>query len=168
LAVTYTTHFGSLDSYDKGRVEVIDDDPKRYLFSNIFEVASRSKPYEKVAVAKNLQYVLEAIRAEGTSEWRVANHDEAAVVLDGEVMIRFVKAAADQIPADGVEGSVALDGPLSGPAMGTVVARRGHMVLLAAGAAYQFEAARPGVILQQAIFGEGTVERWAEIIQTSV
>lgn len=168
MAVTYTTHFGSLDNYDKGRVEVIDDDPKRYLFSNIFEVASRSKPYEKVAVAKNMQYVLEAIRAEGSSEWRVANHDEAALVLDGEVVIRFVKVPADQVPPENVEGSVALAAEASGPVMGSVVARRGHMALLPAGAAYQFEAARPGVILQQAILGEGTVERWAEIVQTRV
>src|SRR5256885_17203504 len=68
--VTYVTRFGSLDQYEKGGVEVIDDDPRHYAFSNIFEVASMSKPYEKVTVGKNLEYVLEAIRADGTSEWR--------------------------------------------------------------------------------------------------
>ena len=65
---TYTTRFGSLADYEKGEIDLIDDDPKRYAFSNIFEVAEHSKPYEKVAVGKNRQYVLEAIRAEGTSE----------------------------------------------------------------------------------------------------
>jgi hypothetical protein len=45
------------------------DDPRNYAFSNIFEAASKSEPYEKVAVAKNLKYVLETIRAEGTSPW---------------------------------------------------------------------------------------------------
>ena len=35
----YVTKFGSLDDYDKGSIEVIDDDPKHYAFSNIFEVA---------------------------------------------------------------------------------------------------------------------------------
>ena len=63
------TRFGSLEHYEKGGVEVINDDPRNYAFSNIFEVASKSEPYEKVAVAKNLKYVLETIRAEGTSPW---------------------------------------------------------------------------------------------------
>src|SRR5437660_12760112 len=76
--VTYVTRFGSLDQYEKGGVEVIDDDPRHYAFSNIFEVASISKPYEKVTVGKNLEYVLEAIRADGTSEWRGAAPPAAA------------------------------------------------------------------------------------------
>src|SRR2546430_11613306 len=58
----YVTRFGSLEHYAKGGVEIIDDDPKRYTFSNMFEVAARSKPYEKVAVGKNMQYVLEVLR----------------------------------------------------------------------------------------------------------
>ncbi len=44
--------------------------PGNYVFSNVFEVASKAKPYEKVAVGKNIEYVIEAIRAEGTSGWR--------------------------------------------------------------------------------------------------
>jgi len=164
----YETRFGSLDSYEKGRVEVIDDDPKRYVFSNVFEVASRAKPYEKVVVATNLEYVLEAIRAEGASEWRVANHDESALVLDGEVRVSLVKVPAELVPAEGVDGSVGLDGEPAGAAMGCIVARRGHMALLPAGAAYRFEADVPSVILQQTIRGDGSVERWAEIIQTHV
>ena len=63
------TVFGSMKSYEKGRVEVINDDPKHYVFSNVFEVASKSKPYEKVAVAQNLKYVVEALRTEGVSPW---------------------------------------------------------------------------------------------------
>ena len=62
---TYTTVFGSLDNYSKGTIDIIDDDPKRYAFSNVFEVASTARPYEKVAVGKNRQFVVEAIRAEG-------------------------------------------------------------------------------------------------------
>jgi len=57
----YTTVFGRLDNYNKGGVEIINDDPKNYVFSNMFEVASRAKPWQKIAVAKNQQYVLEAI-----------------------------------------------------------------------------------------------------------
>jgi hypothetical protein len=72
-AESYVTRFGSLDDYDKGGVEIINDDPRHYAFSNVFEVAATSKPYEKVAVAKNMEYVLEAIRAEGVSAWRTAS-----------------------------------------------------------------------------------------------
>ncbi len=63
------TQFGSLDNYQKGGVEVINDDPKHYVFSNVFEVAGKFKPYERVAVGKNLRYVIEAVRAEGNSPW---------------------------------------------------------------------------------------------------
>ena len=39
----------------------------------------------------NRQYTLEAIRTEGTSEWRTAPHDEFALVMDGEVQVRLMK-----------------------------------------------------------------------------
>ena len=65
----YQTVFGSLSNYEKGHIEIINDKPKHYAFSNIFEVAEKSAPYEKVAVAKNLENIIEAIRAEGESEW---------------------------------------------------------------------------------------------------
>ena len=42
LMKTYKTRFGSLADYQKGTIDLIDDDPKRYAFSNIFEVASTS------------------------------------------------------------------------------------------------------------------------------
>ena len=64
----YVTKFGSLESFEKGGIEIIDDEPKHYTFSNIFEVASAARPWEKVAVGKNMEYVVEVIRAEGTSE----------------------------------------------------------------------------------------------------
>src|SRR3989440_12160457 len=88
---SYVTRFGSLERYEKGGVEIINDDPRHYAFSNVFEVASMSEPYEKVAVGKNMDYVLEAVRAEGVSGWRTAAHDEFALVLDGEVVIDLVK-----------------------------------------------------------------------------
>ncbi len=158
----YTTRFGSLDEYQKGTVEIIDDDPRRCVFSNLFEVASAAKPYEKVAVAKNMDYVLEAIRAEGTSGWRTCAHDEFALVMDGTVEVRLVKLDSPLAPPD-EDGSVALEGEPMGSRMGRIVASRGHMALLPAGAAYQFHAAEPAVILLQTIVGEGTVQRWAEI-----
>ena len=165
--VTYTTKFGSLDDYDKGRVEIIDDDPTHYVFSNIFEVASRSRPYEKVAVGKNLEYVLEAIRAEGTSDWRLAAHDEFVLVMDGEIEIRLRTVEDASLHPNG-NGSIALAGEPAGQPVGRVVARRGHQVLLPAGRAYQFDARRPGVILLQTIQGPDTVEKWAEICQTEI
>ena len=115
--VEYTTIFGSLDSYRKGTVEIIDDDPKHYAFSNVFEVAAMSAPYEKVAVGKNQQYVLEAIRAEGTSGWRTCDHDEAVLCMDGDVTVRLVKLATPLAPA-GKEGSIAIDGEPVGEEMG--------------------------------------------------
>ena len=103
------TRFGSLAHYEKGGVEVINDDPRNYAFSNIFEVASKSEPYEKVAVGKNLKYVLEAIRAEGTSPWYTASHDESAIVMDGEVEIRLIKLETPAV-ADDHEGTTMLEG----------------------------------------------------------
>jgi hypothetical protein len=162
----YVTRFGSLDHYEKGGVEIINDDPKHYAFSNIFEVAARSKPYDKVAVGKNMQYVLEVIRAEGTSEWRTAAHDEFALVMDGEVEVRLLKLADPAAVPPGKSGSVRLSGEPAGRRMGIVRARRGHMTLLPAGAAYQFHADHPGVVLLQTIAGADTQYRWADICQT--
>ena len=163
----YATRFGSLARFDKGGVEVINDDARNYVFSNIFEVASRAKPYEKVAVGKNIEYVIEAVRAEGTSGWRAAAHDEFALVMDGEVEIRLLKLDDPGVVPAGTQGSVALSGTPTGKKMGVVRAHRGHMTLLPAGAAYQFHAAQPGVILLQTLAGRDTVERWADICQTA-
>jgi hypothetical protein len=163
---TQKTYFGSLEKYQKGAVEVLDDDPKNYAFSNIFEVASTSKPYEKVAVGKNLKYVIEALRAEGNSPWFAAAHDEAALCMDGEVEVHYVKP--DQAPVTaGKEGTVKLGGEPAGKKMGWVKIRRGHQALLPAGSAYQFRSSgKPGVLLVQTILGDATVEKWAEICQT--
>lgn len=161
------TIFGSLDHYEKGGVQIIDDDPKRYAFSNVFEVASRSKPYEKVAVGKNLKYVIEALRAEGTSPWFAAAHDESALVMDGEIEVHYVKPD-EPVVAPAKEGTVRLNAEPKGRKMGWVKCRRGHMALLPAGAAYQFRnAGKPGVVLVQTIDGENTSHRWAEVCQTA-
>jgi hypothetical protein len=159
---SYVTKFGSLDEYEKGSIEIIDDDPKHYTFSNIFEVANASRPWEKVAVGKNMNYVVEVIRAEGTSEWRTAAHDEFPLVLDGEVTIELVKLDEPAVPAD-KNGSVALQGEPAGRPMGRIVCRRGHMALLPANAAYRMSAERPSVVILQTVLGDDTIERWAEI-----
>ena len=162
---SYVTRLGSLDDYEKGGVEIVNDDPRHYAFSNVFEVARHARPYEKIAVGKNMEYVLEAIRADGVSEWRTAAHDEFALVMDGEVEISLVRLDESPLPADAV-GAVALDGEPVGRRMGRVVARRGHMTLLPGGAAYRFSSPRPSVILMQTMAGPGTQYRWAEIAQS--
>ena len=161
------TRFGSLQHFEKGGVEVIKDDPRNYVFSNVFEVASKARPYEKVAVGKNIEYVIEAIRAEGTSGWRVAAQDEFALVMDGEVEVRLVKPDDPSLVPAETRGSIPLPGDPKGKKMGRVRARRGHMTLLPVGAAYQFHADRPSVILLQTLAGRDTVERWAQICQTT-
>jgi hypothetical protein len=163
----HATRFGSLQHYEKGGVEVVNDDPRNYVFSNLFDVASKARPYEKVAVGKNIEYVIEAIRAEGTSGWRVPAQDEFALVMDGEVEIRLLKLDDPGVVPAGATGSIGLTGTPAGRKMGTVRARRGHMTLLPVGAAYQFHAAQPGVLLLQTIQGQDTIERWADICQTA-
>jgi hypothetical protein len=163
---TYTTRFGSLDDYAKGGVEVINDNPKNYVFSNMFEVAAGARPWEKVAVGKNMEYVLEVIRAEGTSEWRAAAQDEFALVVDGRVTVELLDPETSYT-GDGDTGSVAVDGDPTGTPMGRVVADRGHMALLPGGRCYRFTADSPAVILLQTIEGPDTVYRWAEICQTA-
>ena len=161
----YTTVFGSLDNYEKGRVVIVDDDPKAYVFSNVFEVANMSKPYEKVAVGKNLEYVLEAIRCEGTSEWRVTPHDEFALVMDGTVVIELLDPDEPLVdPAS--NGSIAVEGEPLGKRMGKVTASQGHMTMLPAGKCYRFSCDGVGVILLQTIEGRDTIFRWGEICQT--
>jgi hypothetical protein len=160
----YKTVFASLEHYEKGGVEVINDDPKNYVFSNMFDVASHAKPWEKVAIARNQEYVLEAIRAEGTSSWRVTPHDEFAIIVDGEVVIELLDP--EQILVDSSSsGSITVSGEPAGKAMGKITAGRGHLALLPAGKCYRMTAANPSVIILQTILGPETVERWSQICQ---
>jgi hypothetical protein len=160
----YRTVFGSLNDYVKGDLEIIRDNPKYYAFSNVFDVAAQSQPYEKVVVALNLGYVLEALRMEGTSGWYAASHDEFAIVLDGVVEIELVKLAEpDTVAPPDKQGTVRVAGEPMGRRMGYVKARRGHQVLLPKGAAYRFRASERGVVLLQTILGELSVQKWPQI-----
>jgi hypothetical protein len=163
----FTTKFGSLRHYVKGAIEIINDDPRNYAFSNVFEVCAKSAPYEKVVVGKNLRYVIEALRAEGTSDWFCAPHDEFALVMDGVVEIDLVKLEdlAAVAPAGG-EGSVRIHGEPAGRKMGRMRLRRGHQALLPRGAAYRFRAAAAGVLLLQTKLGRHSVQKWSEICYT--
>ena len=163
--MAYQTMFGSLGSYEKGTIE-LNDDLKHYAFSNVFEVAGKSKPFERVAVAKNIEYVAEVMKVDGGSPWYVAPHDEFAVVMDGEIEFNFVKLDPAQAPAGG-QGAKKLPSQPNGQKMGKVRARRGHQVLLPAGAAYQLTAKSPSVAIIQTLLGPETVERWSEICTLS-
>jgi hypothetical protein len=167
LLSRFVTRFGSLDRFEKGQVEVIDDDPRHYAFSNMFEVASRSAPWEQVAVGQNRQYVLEVVRAEGTSPWRTASHDQSVLVMDGRLRVELAELDAGQRPDPGSHGSRVVEGEPGGRPMGRIIAGRGHLVLLPAGAAYRMVAEGVGVVLVQTIAGPDTRYRWAEICQTS-
>jgi hypothetical protein len=163
----YETRFGSLNDFDKGGVEIIDDDPRNYVFSNMFEVAKTSAPYERVAVAKNFEYVIETARAEGTSGWYACAHDEFVVCMDGEVEVHLVKLddmAKVVDPAS--QGAHALPGDPEGRKMGRIVLRRGHQALLPRGAAYRFHADKPACIMFQTVVGPVTVQKWDQICQT--
>lgn len=160
--------FGSLAEHVAGDIEIIDDDPRNYAFSNVFDVAARAAPYEKVVVARNRRYVVETLRAEGESAWFAAAHDEFALVMDGAVEIELVKLAAPAatVAAD-AEGSHRLAAEPVGRRMGRMRLRRGHQALLPAGAAYRFRAAgAPGVIVLQTLLGPHSVEKWAEICRS--
>ena len=159
------TVFGSLKNYEKGGVQVIDDDPKHYDSPTCLKSPRNRSRTEKVAVGQNLKYVIEAVRAEGTSPWFAAAHDEAALVMDGKVEVHLIQPDKPLVPA-GKEGSVKLDAEPKGRKMGWVKAWLGHMALLPKGSAYQFRSAKPGVLLLQTIKGDFTVEKWAEICQT--
>jgi hypothetical protein len=167
-ATAYQTQFGSLASFQKGGVQPIDDDVKNYAFSNCFEIANKSKPYEKVVFGQNQIYVLETLRAEGSSPWYTCAHDEFALVMDGEVEIHLVKLDAPQTVADTEKnGAVLVEGTPQGARMGWMKLRRGHQALLPKNSAYQFRSAKPGVVILQTCKGDLSVERWAEICQTA-
>lgn len=166
--MNYETRFGSLDDYDKGGVELIDDNPKNYVFSNIFEVANNSAAYERVAVAKNFEYVIETALAEGMSGWFACAHDEFVVCMDGEVEVHLVKLADPAAAVDPAsQGAHALEGDPDGRKMGRLILRRGHQGLLPKGAAYRFSAEKRACLMFQTIEGPVTVQKWADICQTA-
>jgi hypothetical protein len=163
----YKTIFGSLKQHEKGRVEVIDDNAKNYAFSNVFDICSKSKPYEKIVMGINQIYVLEALRAEGSSPWYTCAHDEFALCMDGEVEIHLFKLDQPQIKDADKNGAVLLSGEPKGKKMGWMKLKRGHQGMLPAHTAYQFRAAAPGVIVLQTTLGDLSVQKWAEICQAA-
>lgn len=160
------TVFASIENYDKGGVEITGrDTPPHYLFSNMFEVAKNSKPYERVIVATNLEYVVECVRAQGDSPWYVCSHDETVLVMQGGMETHFIKPGDGVVPPADKIGAIGLEAVPAGKNMGFVKAGHGHMTLLPAGAAYQFRPSELSVLLIQTAQGDVSVEKWAEICQ---
>ena len=158
------TVFGSITDHTKGSIELVSGEARHFVFSNIFEVAATSKPYERVVVAKNMEYVQEVMRAEGVSPWFACGHDEFALCMDGEITVDFIKLKNP--PASDKNGAVLAGDTPDGPRMGCVKLGRGHQVLLGAGNAYRFAASRVGVLLQQTVLGDLSVQKWREICFT--
>lgn len=168
MSVTYTTRFGSLKGYDKGRVEPITDDVKHYAFSNCYEIAGHSQPWERVVFGKNQIYVLEALRAQGTSPWFTCAHDEFVLNMDTDVEVHLVKLDASQTVQDPEKnGAVLVQGEPKGQKMGWMKLKRGHQGMLPKQAAYQFRSTEPGVLVLQTCLGDLSVEKWAEICQSA-
>lgn len=156
------TQFGSMKNYVKGHLKIINDSPKRYAFSNLFDVAKNSKKYEKIVVAKNLEYAVEVIKCVEKSEYYVNGHDEFALVMDGDIEVSLFEAAANlkKFPSYGAE-IVAID-KVDKP-IGRIHAKRGHMILLPMNHIYQINAKNDAVILLQTMIGKLSCERWSEI-----
>jgi len=160
--MSFHTKIASLESYDKGTIE-LNDDLKHYAFSNIFEVANMSKPFERVMVVTNLEYCAEAVKVDGTSAWYTAPHDEFAVVMDGEVEFLFHELTDAEKPTHKA-GACKLAADPKGPRMGLIRGRRGHQVLLPAGAAYRMNSTKKAsVVLIQTLEGPESVEKWSQI-----
>ncbi len=161
------TIFGSLTHYEKGRVEVIDDNAKNYAFSNVFEICSHSKAYEKVVMGINQIYVLEAIRAEGNSPWFSCAHDEFLLSMDGDVEVHLVKLERPAVSDPEKNGAIKLSGEPVGKKMGRMKLRRGHQGMLPANTAYQIRAAKPAALVLQTTLGDLSVQKWAQICQAA-
>lgn len=158
----YSTYFGTVSDYRKGHIEIIDDSPKNYVFSNIYEVAEKSAPFQRIAVAKNFEYVIETMKVENTSPWYACAHDEFALCMDGVIEVHYVKPTAPLVPEDH-EGAIKLAQDPDGAKMGRVILKRGHMAILPRGSAYRFFSSGLGVLIFQTIQGPETIEKWADI-----
>jgi len=151
---------GSMAQHAKGGVDIVDprEHIRRYVYSNVYEIGARAKPYEKLAVAKNGPYVIECMVAEGAMpKWRLQPHDEFLLCLEGEVRVDFIEPRTE-LPA----GSHA---EVPGEAMGYIIVREGNLCLLPQGMAYKLSAPRRSLLLQQAKQSEDTVFAWEEICE---
>ncbi len=124
--MTLATRFASTTDFLKGGVEIVRDErAPRYIFSNLFEVAAKSAPWARVVVARNLEFTIECVRAEGDSPWFLCGHVESALVMQGEVEIHSLRPQdRTLVPATDRPGAVRLAAAPTGTAMGHVRLRQ--------------------------------------------
>jgi len=149
---------GSIAQHRKGGVELVDprEQVRRYVYSNVYDIAARAKPYEKLAVAKNGPYVVECLVAQGVMpQWRLQPHDEFILCLEGEVRIDFLEPRTELPPGNHAN--------VPGEELGYIVVREGNLCLLPKGMAYKLSASRRSLLLQQAKQSADTVFAWEEI-----
>ena len=156
----YTTELGSLDSYRKGGAHIIDDDPRNYVFSNVFEAAANPRRSSGFAWR----------RTWNTSSRSCAPRAPRRGSRRGTTSSPCAWTAPSRWPSPGTRAqrrkATGLDGEPDGPRMGRIKTGRGHLALLPGGAAYRIAAVRPSVVLFQSIDGPLTAHKWADICQT--
>jgi hypothetical protein len=84
--------------------------------------------------------------------------------MDGEITVDFIRMKVP--PGADKNGAVLLGDAPEGARMGHLRLKRGHQVLLGAGNAYRFTATRLGVLLQQTVLGDLSIQKWREICFT--
>ncbi len=150
---------GSMARPTKGGIEIMDpsESPRRYVFSNIYEIGAQAKePYRKLAVAKNGPYVVECLVAEGVMpQWRLKEHDEFLLCIEGEVRVDFIEPRTE-VPPGGHPS-------IPGEELGYIIVREGNLCLLPKGIAYRLRAERRSLLLQQTKASPDTVYAWEEI-----
>lgn len=155
------TKFGSIESFQKGTIEILQGSTNEYAFSNLYDVAKNAKSFERIAIAKNFEYVVEVIKVEGDSKWYVCHHDEFCLVMCGEIEASFIKPEKNTISEK--NGAVLLESFPQGQYMGKVIAQQGHMILLPQQCAYKLSANDTSVVIIQTLLGEQTIEKWKDI-----
>lgn len=151
---------GSMAHYSKGGVEIVDprENVRRYVYSNVYEIGARARPYTKLAVAKNGPYVIECIVAEGAMpRWLLRPHDEFVLCLEGEVRVDFIEPHPEVPPGSHPH--------VPGEEVGHIIVREGNLCLLPKGMAYRLNASRRSLLLQQTKQSEETVFAWEEICE---
>ncbi len=166
MSVEYKTTYASIDDYNKGGVQVISGNIKDYVFSNVYEVADKSPAWERVVVAKNLVYTMEAERAEGQSDWYACSHDEFVIAFDYDVEVHYIKLDDTSFIDDDKDGAIKIGDKPAGQYMGKITLKRGHQALLPEKTAYSIKAEKPATIVYQSILGDESVEKWNEICLT--
>ena len=157
----YTTKFGAIDNFEKGNIQIIQGKRSNYVFSNIFEVAQKANPYEKTVVGINQKFVIESLRAEGSSAWFTCSHDEFVISMDGDVRVDFLKLRSGIDTA--IEGTQLAGDQPDGQPMGYTLLKKGHQAILPAGTAYRFSSDTASTLLVQTIKGPLSIEKWQDI-----